>query len=691
MPEPAPARARVAIVLSHDISMDAVARRRALALAGTGLDVTILTRRSVEPGSIAAAQRSLIGGVHVQRLDTPGVLSTTRDRRRRRHRARMRRLVHRDKAEAGAMRARLDILALRAGNGRKAWNGVIVATRSLVRVRRLGRRVVDAARRRSRRRFDRLVARSAIGASWRRDLLEANDHELALGPELDRLAPDVIHARGPLALGVAARATARARLQGREVPWLYDATEDLGPTSSRTAASARKIAVGRQLEDEYAGHAWRVLADDRTVANRLEDRLRRRVDVVEPLDGQGRLDRTAAETLAAVYRDLLGPDRVGAMPDSALTDTFERPVLPPRPASSAPLVGFGPANMAGQAWAWAKALERHVAGARTEVLMVDRGSPLGFPADELVLAATYARDVSWQLRTRDRVLGTWSHAVLEAGRPIMGTLYGQTFANDARVMGDAGIRVGLVFHGSELRDPRRHAQRHRWSPFLDDTDPWVAKVQAAVDLIRPQIDEFSGPCLVSTPDLLEYLPRAEWVPVVVDVASWTPGARVMERAVPVVIHAPSRAAIKGSTHVEKAVGPLVDAGIIDYRRISAVRPDRMPAVLREADVVLDQFAIGSYGVLAVQAMAAGRVVVGDVTDDVRRHVRDATGMTVPIVQATPDTLTSVLRDLAGDVETAHRSAQAGPDFVAAVHDGALAAAALARALGLPLRPRAEGG
>jgi hypothetical protein len=81
-------------------------------------------------------------------------------------------------------------------------------------------------------------------------------------------------------------------------------------------------------------------------------------------------------------------------------------------------------------------------------------------------------------------------------------------------------------------------------------------------------------------------------------------------------------------------------------------------------------------------MAMGRVVVGDVTDDVRRHVRDATGMTVPIIQATPETLTSVLRDLAGDIETARRSAQAGPDFVAAVHDGALAATVLTRALGL---------
>src|SRR5919106_6052429 len=87
MPEPAPARARVAIVLSQEISMDAPARRRALALAGIGLDVTILTRRSMEPSRGAVAQRSLIGGVHVQRLDTPGVLCTTRVRRRRRHRA----------------------------------------------------------------------------------------------------------------------------------------------------------------------------------------------------------------------------------------------------------------------------------------------------------------------------------------------------------------------------------------------------------------------------------------------------------------------------------------------------------------------------------------------------------------------------------------------------------------------------
>jgi|SRR5918994_4276523 hypothetical protein len=156
----------------------------------------------------------------------------------------MPRLVYRDQAEAAAAQARLDILAMRAGNGRRAMSGLIVAARALVRLRRLCGRVVDAARRRGWRGFDRLVARTAIGASWRRDLPEAYDYELGLGPELDRLEPDVIHARGLLALGVAARASVRARLQGREVPWLH-ARRRIWLRFRHALVRAREIAVRR--------------------------------------------------------------------------------------------------------------------------------------------------------------------------------------------------------------------------------------------------------------------------------------------------------------------------------------------------------------------------------------------------------------------------------------------------------------
>ncbi len=290
----------------------------------------------------------------------------------------------------------------------------------------------------------------------------------------------------------------------------------------------------------------------------------------------------------------------------------EQPWVATRDTSTPTLLGIGPANMAGQAWAWAKALERERPDVSTEVLMVDRGSPLVFPADEMVSTATYGRDVAWQQRTRERILTTWTHALMEAGRPLMGVLNGRTFAADAAVMRQAGITVGLVFHGSELRDPRRHAATHRWSPFRDAEDERVRRVQATVDLVRPDVDAFEGPCLVSTPDLLEDLPRATWLPVVVDTMLWTPRPPRARRKVPVVVHTPSRAAIKGSDFVDAAVEPLAAAGLVDYRRIEGVPPERMPDVLAEADIVLDQFTIASYGVLACQAMALGIAVVGHV-------------------------------------------------------------------------------
>ena len=43
--------------------------------------------------------------------------------------------------------------------------------------------------------------------------------------------------------------------------------------------------------------------------------------------------------------------------------------------------------------------------------------------------------------------------------------------------------------------------------------------------------------MVSTPDLLLDLPGAVWLPVVVDTELWRPGPPVLEREVPVVLHA----------------------------------------------------------------------------------------------------------------------------------------------------------
>lgn len=68
-------------------------------------------------------------------------------------------------------------------------------------------------------------------------------------------------------------------------------------------------------------------------------------------------------------------------------------------------------------------------------------------------------------------------------------------------------------------------------------------------------------------------------------------------------------------------------------------------------------------------MAAGRVVIGHVLPEVRRHVEDTYGLALPIVESTPDTLHDVVQALVSNPEEARALADAGPAFVERVHSG----------------------
>lgn len=421
-------------------------------------------------------------------------------------------------------------------------------------------------------------------------------------------------------------------------------------------------------ESSFAEELRRLLAHRAEVAQVIADS----PDLLEPFAWERQ-----EESLRSFYRRLLGSP--AAVSEPAQTSTLRGfTELPVTNADRPSVVGIGPANMAGQAWAWAKAVERHLPGASTEVIVVDRGSPIAFEADEIVPAATYATDARWARTREQRALATWTHVLLESGRPLFGLQYGRDFSGHVAVFRAVGIEVGLLFHGSEIRNPRRHAQTTPWSPFRNPSDPLTARLQAGRDRLSPVVEAFDGPKLVSTPDLLVDVPGAIWLPVVVDLAVWTNDQPVMERAVPMVLHAPSRASLKGTAFVEEAMRALSEEGLIDYRRIEGVAPADMPDQLAQADILLDQFSVGIYGVLAAQAMAAGRVVVSHLTPE----FRSLCPAEVPIVEAAPDQLVDVVRGLVQDRDHAVAQAGAGRRYVENVHSGERSAQILVNALGL---------
>jgi glycosyltransferase involved in cell wall biosynthesis len=348
-----------------------------------------------------------------------------------------------------------------------------------------------------------------------------------------------------------------------------------------------------------------------------------------------------------------------------------------RPAAHSTAIRLivGPANFAGQGTRWARAAQRHLPDIGAHSYAV-RNGVLDFPADHSVEPETYRFDRPWQLDFEQFVTSTYSHVIIEANRPLFGELHGADASYDIPTLLKAGLNVALLSHGSDARIPSIHVELEKWSPFPDMDDKVVNNLEATARRSVELYTSFPGPVFVSTPDLLDFIPDGTWCPVVVALDVWSSGKPVMDRERPIVAHAPNKSAIKGSDLVDPILADLAQEGLIEYRRVENVDPADMPDVYCDSDIVVDQVRLGSYGVAACEAMAAGRVVLGHVADRVRQRILDATGLELPIVEVTPDTLADVVRDLVVDRERARAAAEQGTAFVGAVHDGRRSAAVL---------------
>jgi hypothetical protein len=378
-----------------------------------------------------------------------------------------------------------------------------------------------------------------------------------------------------------------------------------------------------------------------------------------------------------------------------LPGSLQRRILPARlgfePAERFPLptpddvpvrLFIGPVNFAGQGWQWARATEAHLDGVDAVSMAYSAAKDFRFPVDQSVPASVYLMSRAWQRAQREGIGDGFTHAIVEAGRHLFGDVYGQTVADEIRWLQSRGIRVAMLTHGSDMRSPRRHFATHAHSPFGEGEWDMTPRLVEEAERNRALLDEVGVPIFVSTPGMLVDVPEGTWLPVVIDVPRWRTD-RIPLAGVPLVVHAPSNPVIKGTALVEPVLRRLVAEGLIRYERVEGVPAAQMPEFFSRADIVLDQVRIGDYGVAACEAMAAGRVVLGNVDEQVREHVREATGRDLPIVQADPDTLEVVLRDIVARPEAARAIAEAGVRFVGSVHDGRMSAHVMSGFLGAP--------
>ncbi|WP_144122079.1 glycosyltransferase [Catellatospora sichuanensis] len=334
-------------------------------------------------------------------------------------------------------------------------------------------------------------------------------------------------------------------------------------------------------------------------------------------------------------------------------------------------LGLGPANYAGQGAAFAKAICREMTDVSAEVVMVRQPDSFGFPAN-VYLDVNRLADFNVQSQQVHRVLGRYTHVLVDAFMPVFGHLNGTTIEGDLAMLGRAGIQVAILAHGSEIRDPRRHLRNHEFSLFRDAPEGIAAQLSKRTQRNQKIAESCGLPLFVTTPDLLEDLPTATWTPLVIDADAWACDRPVMERQRPIVMHAPSKRWTKGTDRILPALTRLHKRGAIDLRLAEGIPWEQMNELVKESDIVLDQFTTGAYGTLGCEAMAAGKPVVAYISE----RVAQAVGPDLPIVSATPHNLISVLESMLDDRAGTARIGAASARFVREVHDGRRTAAVL---------------
>ncbi|MGJ6980652.1 glycosyltransferase [Aestuariimicrobium soli] len=346
-----------------------------------------------------------------------------------------------------------------------------------------------------------------------------------------------------------------------------------------------------------------------------------------------------------------------------------------------PSLAIGPANYAGQGHAWAKAVERtlHVHADSFARGPVRRGE-FAFDVDRRIPAPIFFAPLLRHLRMR-RFLRPYTHVALDGYQTFFQTPARRDLVADATFLQEAGFRVALIAHGSDIRRPDEHLARLENSYFAEGDEAYVEHHRQLSARNHAAADALGLPLFVSTPDLLADQPSATWLPICLDPREVSAEHPVLERPRPRVLHLPSRRTppIKGTQYVDPVLRRLHDEGVVEYLSPEGGIPHaEVIAMVEQADIVIDQLLAASYGVAALEALAAGRVVIGHLGDVTRAGMEEAP----PIIDATPSTLDEVVRRVVADRDWARERAGAGRPFVEQWHDGRRSAAQLAGFLGL---------
>lgn len=214
-----------------------------------------------------------------------------------------------------------------------------------------------------------------------------------------------------------------------------------------------------------------------------------------------------------------------------------------------------------------------------------------------------------------------------------------------------GKKIGVIFCGCDIRYPC-HLNKECTLKINIIKKKWRAKIfQRYADFIFSQ------------PEYSQLLSRKyEYFFSPVDLDEWT--ANFISNKVPVIVHAPSDREVKGTKYVLEVIEKLKKNGYkFKFILLEKIPYREMKNSLKNCDIVIDQLLLGWHGLLATEAMALGKPVLGYIREDLKKYSPE-----LPIVSVSKSSLYENLKSLILNPKLCLELGKKGRDYAEKYHN-----------------------
>lgn len=297
-------------------------------------------------------------------------------------------------------------------------------------------------------------------------------------------------------------------------------------------------------------------------------------------------------------------------------------------------------------------------------------NPYGYPVDEQARTIGEGRFgfelQRWRLLLR--ALRDFDVLHFNFGR----TLFPNTLQLDLPLLKRAGKAIFMTYQGDDARQGD-YCRAHFEITFANRVPEGYYSVASDAEKRRRilRVARYADGIFALNPDLLHVLPSgSSFLPYAnVDLDSWKP-VRRPHNPVPVIAHAPTHRAVKGTELILDAVERLrSDGERLELTLVENMSHADARRAYERADLAIDQLFAGWYGGFAVEMMALGKPVLSYLRESDLKFLPEGMAADLPVVPVSPDSLYEVLKEwLRAPGEHREKVGERGRAFVEKWHE-----------------------